>query len=259
VIRRALVYAIALVLLGACTGGGDAGPRSGPTGPPDVGLDVVREHAEQFDDDIPDRRAGSQEELAAATYITGHLQQAGYVVLLDAVPVRDLVRSTNVVARPPSGTDPEVVVAVRYDTSPSLPDGSEAIGVFLEVARALRVREREHSVGFVALGAESTDVGGGRLGSRRLAQELVDEGAEPTIVELQHVGPDADFTARGSVADDLIDVASRVGIDKPTPLKTLPDELIWQDAGFDYAFVGGTAEDIARVLLDYLSRLTSNP
>jgi hypothetical protein len=252
VIRRALVYSVALVLLGACTGEGDARPRSGPTGPPNVRLDVIREHAEQFADEIPERRAGSQQELAAATYITGHLQRAGYVLLLDAVPVGNLVRSTNVVARPPSGDVPAVVVAVPYDTAPGAPDHSEALGLFLEVARALRVREPEHSVGFVALGAESTEVRGGRLGSRRLAQELVEEGAEPTIVELQHVGRDADFTARGSVAGGLIDVASQVGIDKPPPLKTLPGELIWQDAGFDFALVGGTAEDIARVLLAYL-------
>lgn len=247
-IRRALVYAVVLVLLGACTGDGDARPRSSPTGPPDIRIDVVRDHADQFAVDLPDRRAGSQEELAAATYITGHLQQAGYVVLLDAVPVRDLVRSTNVVARPPSGADPDVVVAVPYDTSPEAPDYSEALGLFIELARALRVREPDHSVGFVALGAESS----GRRGSRRLAQEMIDEGADPTIIELQHIGPEADFTVRGPAAGDILEVATAFGEDAPPPLKILPDELIWRDAGFEFAFVGGTSEDLGPILLAYL-------
>jgi hypothetical protein len=121
-----------------------------------VQADVVDDHAAQFDDSLDDRLAGSQQEFAAATYILGHLQTAGYVPLLDPVPVQDLVRSTNVVAEPPSGERPQVVVTVAYDTRPESRPAGAALGLWLELARSLYARDREHAVEFVALGAERT-------------------------------------------------------------------------------------------------------
>ena len=250
--RCALTYLAVAVLAGACGGGGSAPPPSGPTGPPDVRVDVVREHAEQFSEDIPERRAGSQEELAAATYITGHLQQAGYIVLLDAVPVKNLVRSTNVVANPPSGDEPQVVVAVPYGSAPAAPDIPEALGVFLELARALRVRDPEHSVEFVALGAEFTDLAGGRLGSRRLAQLLLDEDVDPVVVVLDGVSDEAPLSIRGTAANEIAEAAGpRDGDGSAQDLS--PDELIWQRAGLDFAYVRGPPEEIGPLLLDYLA------
>ncbi len=137
-------------------------------------------HAQQFDEDLPDRRAGSEEEFAAATYITAHLQQAGYVVEFDAVPVANTVRSTNVLALPPSTNDPDHVVAVAYDAGGS----AESIATFLEVARALRVAVPDHSVEFAALGAEWAEVEGGNLGTRRLIKLLNDRELDPEIVYL---------------------------------------------------------------------------
>jgi hypothetical protein len=252
---RVLAWLVVAAQLGACSSDGAARPQSGPTGPPEVRLEVVRRHAEQFTDDVPQRRAGSQEELAAATYITGHLQQAGYVVLLDAVPVKDLVRSTNVVARPPSGADPKVVVAVPYGSSPASPDIPSSLGMFLELARALRVQFPEHSVEFVALGAEFTDLSGGRLGSRRLAQQLLDEEHDPIIVLLDEVSPEAsEFSARGRAGAEIMAIADQRGIDvPPSPLKTMPDDAVWKRAGFDLAAVRGSTSDVGPVLLDYLA------
>jgi hypothetical protein len=207
---------------------------------------VVREHAAQFAEDIPERRAGSQEELAAATYITGHLQQAGYIVLLDAVPVKNLVRSTNVVANPPSGNEPEVVVAVPYGSSPNAPGIPAAVGEFLELARALRVRVPQHSVEFVALGAEFTDLAGGRLGSRRLAQRLLDGDVDPVVVVLDGVSEEGGLSIRGPAADDIAEGAGGSAGDLS------PDETIWGRAGFDFAFVGAKPGELGPLLLDYL-------
>jgi Peptidase family M28 len=242
-------------MLGACSGDGAVAPPSEGTGPPEVSLDVVRRHARQFTEDVPERGAGSQEELAAATYITGHLQQAGYVVLLDAVPVRNLVRSTNVVARPPTGAEPKIVLATPYGSSPGAPDTPTTVGVFLELARALRAREPEHAVEFVALGAEFVDLAGGRLGSRRLAQRLIDEDQDPIVVVLEDVSfGDSGLTARGSAGADLMSLAEQEGIDVPPgPLKTMPDDSVWTRAGFDLAVVSGSASDVASTLLDYLT------
>lgn len=161
----------------------------------------MTQHASQFEDDLPHRPAGSQQEFAAATYITGHLQQAGYLVELDAVPVEDAVRSSNVIALPPSGEEPEIVVVVAYDTGAQNLDAGTSIGTFLEAARALRVVVPNHSVQFVALGAENTRLDGGSLGSRRLIRILQEDGVEPQIVRIGETEFEDPFVAAGFERD----------------------------------------------------------
>lgn len=97
--------------------------------------------------------------------------------------MRDQVRSTNVVALPPSGEDPSVVVAIPYDTGVSPGVDGEHIGLFLELARSLNVAAPDHRVAFVAMGAESAE----RRGSRRLTQYLLDEG---WTVRIFSIAPD---------------------------------------------------------------------
>ena len=202
-----------LFVLVSCTGGGTPRPTASPSGPPTIQPDVIARHAEQFDEDLPERRAGSQQEFAAATYITAHLQQAGYVVEFDSVPVANTVRSTNVVALPPSTEDPNVLVVTAYD------EGSDAgsIGAFLEVARALRVAVPDHSVEFAALGAESADVAGGELGSKRMIKLLQDRDLTPTVIAFE----------------------------LPSAARAL-----YEGAGFDYSVVEGRPEDLLDVLAE---------
>ena len=180
---RALALSLTLLLFGACTSDGVQlpDPSFTPEGPPQVQADVIARHAEQFESELASRPPGSQEEFAAATYLTGHLQQAGYVVRLEDVPVADTVRSSDVIAIPPSGESPEVVVTVSFDRPVGSPDddGSD-IGAFLEVARALRVEAGSHNVQFVALGAQSDDM----LGARRLARLLLDAEVKARVIHL---------------------------------------------------------------------------
>jgi hypothetical protein len=240
--------------LASCTTAGPQRPEVEPTGPPAVQVEDVEEHAAQFDDDLPDRRAGTQNEEVASVYLLGHLQRAGYVIRLDAVPVRNLVRSTNVVAVPPSTEDPAAVVVVPYDTGEDPEPTGASLGLFLELARALRVAVPDHSVEFAALGAEHSDVSGSRLGSRRLIQGLLDDDLDPVVIELLPPGDGTGFFARGSAAPGINDAAERVGVDfPPSPLKTMPDEQLWQRAGLEFAAVAGAPEDVGRVLLEYLS------
>jgi hypothetical protein len=188
---------------------------------------------------LRDRVAGSQGELAAATYILGHLQQVGYIVLLDAVPVSDLVRSTNVVARPPSGADPEFVVAVPYDA----PSDPRALGLWLELARALRVASPRHAVEFVALGAEQRSA----RGSRRLARQLVDENADPVIVT---IGPaDTCVAISGDVPADVDDAveASKSGCERA---RDEPKEDAFVGAGFEHFTISGPTSAVGRVLIE---------
>ena len=215
------------------------------TGPPEVRRGTVEEHASQFDEEEPVRRAGSQEELAASAYIVAHLTEAGYVSRLDAVPVEDLVRSTNVVALPPGGEEPQALVVVAYDSTEASPTGGDAIGVWLEVARALRAVDPDHSVEFVALGAEHTGVGGGRLGSRRLVRQMEDDGVAPHVIVIATEPADR-FTATGFAQREL-------GAASGAP--ALDDGEVFVAAGFETTTVAGPPEEVGPALLAYLSDL----
>ena len=223
--------------LGACES--EPPVDTSPSGAPTIEAGTVREHAQQFAEDVPVREPGSQEELAAASYILGHLQQAGYVPLLDPVPVEDLVESTNVVALPTEG-DPTTVVAVSYGSSAKDTGGGEAIGAFLELARSVNVANPEHHVAFVALGAEESPQLGSALGTRRLIQYLDDEGFAPHVITLEG-GPE--LTASGSLAGEV--VAGAESSDDPS-------DDVFEGSRLQHTTVSGPPEEVADALLDYL-------
>lgn len=248
---RVLGLALAALTLGAgCASDAPTRPDVAPTGPPSVRPDVVARHARQFDTELPERVAGSQQEQIAGTYLLGHLQLAGYAARLDAVPVANTVSSTNVIAVPPSGAPPSAVVAVPYDTTPGAPDNALSLGLFLELARALNVASPGHGVEFVALGAERSAAGPGNLGARRLAQLLREQHADPYVVLLSTVTPAGPVAARGDGAEAL-DAGGSQGLD-PELLETAE---VFRDAGFRAVVAGGGTAAVARVLLRLLQRL----
>jgi hypothetical protein len=215
---------------------------------------VVDEHAAQFDETIGDRPAGSQREFAASTYILGHLQQAGYVPLLDPVPVEDTVRSTNVVAPPPRGAEPRVVVTAAYDTAPGIDETGVTLGVWLELARALYARAPDHAVEFVALGAEHSQLYGGNLGSRRLIEFLRDDDLEPLVISIEALSEDGDAAlVFGLDAERVLSF----GQDLDVPVRRAEraddaDELFVQ-AGVSHVAVSGGAHPVADLLLELLA------
>jgi hypothetical protein len=256
--RLALALALAL-LAGACTSSdpsGDKGPAA--TGPPEIQLDVVTEHARQFDDEVPQRLAGSQDELVAASYISGHLQQAGYRVRLDDVPVGDLVESTNVVALPPGDGDVQFAIVVPYGTGAGVPPQGEDLGLFLELARALAVRVPDHHVQFVALGAEFAEGSGGSLGSRRYLKLLQENDEHPFVISPAVIAGGG-FASLGPAGDDLNSVAQKLGIPKARPLNDpllasyLRITQMYAEAEIGHAIAAGGAEEVSRVLLEFLS------
>ena len=220
-----------------------------PQGPPVIQLDIVRQHAIQFDVDIPDRPPGSQHELAAASYILGHLQLAGYSPRLDRVPVENTVNSTNVVAMPPGGDKPAFLITVAYDTDGSARQHGNEIGLFLEIARALTVADPDHQVGFVALGAESAF---GR-GTRRLAQFLIDEGVDPSVITIRNLtaNPDGVYTS-GSCA-----VSSGAAVGLGDDLGTCRGPILGGDvftsAEIEHTLIEGDFRSVGQVLFDFLS------
>lgn len=182
-ILRRPMKRLALVLLAssfvACAGAGNQeGPVPAPSGPAEIQYDVVRQHAQQFDVDLPSRLPGSQQELAAATYILGHLQLAGYSPALDAVPVSNQVQSSNVIALPPGGREPEVVVAIGYDATGRGRHTGGHLGLLLESARALNVSEPGHLVAFAFIAALTKD----ESGIAKLARFMASRGYEPELL-----------------------------------------------------------------------------
>jgi hypothetical protein len=249
VIGRFLTSLVLIGLLGAC---GRAGSGTGeiptPEGPPEIRYEVVRQHALEFDVDLPSRPPGSQLELAAASYILGTLQLGGYAPQLDRVPVADAVSSTNVVAFPPGGVDPEFLVTIGYDTPTSgrVQMGRE-IGLFLELARALTVVDPEHAVAFVALGAESAD----HRGTRRLAQFLIDEGVEPSIIWIRkdNVGPS--IWVRGACQGDSYPADS---FTTGRCADNTSFGYALDDAGFQLTTVAGDTDEMGRALFEFLTQ-----
>ena len=242
---------VLLLLLCACSPAPDPRPETGSRGPAHVRPEVVERHTQEFVTDLADRPAGSQAELAAATYVLGHLQQAGYTVRLDSVPVGDLVRSTNVVALAPSGKPPDAVVTVAYDSAPGdRAPAARAIGVFLEVARALRVRAPQHSVEFVGLGAENTARSGGHLGSRRLAKLLLERGERPVVITVVEVRKGGRVCARGFDAASLVDRAHGAPCE---PAQGRSGAVA--RAGLPHLLVGGGESALGRALLHYLATM----
>ncbi|MGH2755098.1 MAG: hypothetical protein ACRDLB_11780 [Actinomycetota bacterium] len=256
---RLVPFVGALLLTVACSGDVQRFEAQEVPGPPTVQIEVVEQHAEQFETDVHERPAGSEEEQIAAAYILGVLQQNGYFGRLDSVPVENLFRSTNVIAEPEGGgDDPAAIVVVPYGTGEDSPPNSAAIGLFLELARALNVAAPGHSVQFATVGAEYADVGSGALGSRRLARFLLDEERDPLVVQLVDISSDAErpFKAYGDAADEvnqiMLDVTGDEGITQEA-LDVDPD--VFEEAGFRRMLVIGRPDVAGPVLLRFLEEV----
>jgi hypothetical protein len=244
--RRFSPFLVALLLLVGCDGiGRSEGPQVTPSGPPEIDFALVRRHAEQFDVDLPNRPPGSQQEVAAATYILGHLQFAGYSPLLDAVPVKDQVQSSNVIAVPPTGVEPKVMVTVAYDTSGRGLDTGMGIGLFLELARAMNVAYPDHAVGFAALGAEEGD----RRGSAALASFFDEQGLEPSVISMQ-LGRGERRVIVGSCAGSLTDL---VPIEECAGGPARFDDDPFSAHGLQHTMVRGDPTGVGSILFRFLA------
>jgi hypothetical protein len=241
---RRLAAALCLVFT-ACSSGTELPINNEASGPPEVRPEVVARHAEQLDGELGERPAGSQREQIAAQYVLGHLQRAGYLVSLDTVPVGNLVESTNLIALPPSENDPKVVVTAPYDTPEGRATGGEEVGFLLELARAFNVASPDHDVEFAALAADSTGGQSGRLGSRRLVRDLLDENVSPAIVQISDIEEEDPVDALGPLGKEIVPSASR----------PIDDMGMFAQAGMERASVLGDPEELGALLIDYLEQV----
>jgi len=250
----AALVGLTIMLIGCSTTTPSRDSDVEPPGPPDVRPEAIEQHATQFADELPERPPGGNEEQVAASYILGFLQQAGYPGRLDGVPVADLVRSTNVIGTPPRGAKPEYLVAVPFGTPPNEALDAHSIGVFLEVARALAVRESGHAVEFVALGAEFAEQEAGTLGSRAMASLLHEESLDPQIIYLSPELSGDSFYAEGPLASEF-EPASSAG-SAPLHDAALAAAAAYRNEGFEVTMIDGDPEEVAAALLEFLSQST---
>lgn len=253
-VRAIIVSLVVIATCSACSGASNRAPEAQPSGPAQIQLDVVEEHARQFDEDLALRVAGSQQEFAASAYILAHLQRAGYVARLEPVPVSDLVRSTDVIAVRPGDEQPTVVVGVAYDNAPGAAPSGASLGLFLELARSLVIAQPQHSTWFVALGAQSTALQGGSLGTKALARLLSEEETAPLIVL---IGPASNaIVIGGSASEELSDYAMTVGaiaqFDHAPPVLPRRTERLFGRDDVRYATVEGPPDRIGPLLLGFL-------
>ncbi len=248
--RYVLAITLVLVATTACSGANEPGSVVGvpaPQGPPRIRDDVVARHAQEFDEDLSERPAGSQEEFAASAYLTAHLQQAGYIAHLEPVPVADLVRSTDVIAVPPGTEEPVAVVAIGYDTAPTDNPNGRALGMFLELARAALAADPDSSVWFAALGAQQVQ-GAEFSGSKVLLRYLTDEGVDPLIILLL---PDASPL---SVAGPTAHVEALVGEGRDAVAQIHPLDILGRD--YDALMVvSGRVDEAGGALFRFLRDL----
>jgi len=250
----ATLIVVSILALGCSPAPSPKSTSSEAPGPPNARPDVIERHATQFADELPERPPGGNEEQVAASYILGFLQQARYPGRLDGVPVADLIRSTNVIGTPPTGATPEYLVAVPYGTPPNEALDASSIGVFLEVARALTVRKPDHSVEFVALGAEFAEQEAGTLGSRAMASLLLDESLEPQIIYLSPELSGDSFYAKGPLASEF-EPASSEGT-ALLPEVALAAAAAYRTEGFEVTVIDGDPDEVAATLLEFLSQST---
>lgn len=222
---------------------GDLGRRD-VAGPPTPRADAIRGHAGQFDSEVPNRAAGSQQEQAVATYLLGLFQRNGYVVRLESVPVGDLVSSTDLIATPPGVDDPSPLVVVPYGAPEDGPGTGSALGVALEVSRALNVADLTHTIGFAAVGAEFTK-DEGPLGSRRLARLLEEQGSDPVMVVLASIADGVELAVEGPEAAAIFGVGGEVDTEFD----------VFAEAGFTRYLIQGPPEEVASLLMEGLAKL----
>lgn len=212
----------------------------------------MRTLAEQF----PGRMAGSERERAAAEYLAGRLADFGYAPSLQEFPVvyrgqpsvgaqarERAAMSQNVVAELAGSGDGLIIVGAHYDTSiarseeqaqagvggPELEgvdDNASGSGVLLELARRLAGGSPEHSIRFIAFGAEEV----GLLGARHVVAGMSDQQRERVLLMINidsiitgdrlyvHAGPltSASDPLAASARDELLEIAAGLDIELHT-------------------------------------------
>ena len=237
----------------------------------------MRALASQF----PGRMAGTAQERAAAEHLAERFAAFGYTPTLQAFPARYSFHpmgggqpgerdgvSHNVVAELSGRSDRLVIIGAHYDTAVTrsagqleagiggpelqgLDDNASGVGVVLELAARLAGQEPEHTIRFVAFGAEET----GLLGARHAVASLSAEARSRVVLMINidsiitgdrlyvHAGPAtyaldpghawARERALALAADLGIELTTNPGLNPDYPAGTgcCSDQMAFDEAG----------------------------
>ena len=208
--------------------------------------------AEQF----PGRMAGTAQELAAAEYLLERFNDMGYEARLQGFPVRYSfhpaggqtanerdARSANVIAELPGAGDRLIIIGAHYDTAVArnagqveagiggralqgVDDNASGVGVVLELAQRLAGTRPEHTIRFMAFGAEEV----GLLGARHAVGVMDNDerGRVDLMINIDsiitgdalyvHAGPAtyAADPAAGAAREQALQMAAELDIDLHT-------------------------------------------
>ncbi|TVS10127.1 MAG: aminopeptidase [Wenzhouxiangella sp.] len=231
--------------------------------------------------DFPGRMAGTDQERAAADHLAGRLSDFGYQPELVPFPARYSFHpmgaghareragtSHNVIAERPGRSDRVIIVGAHYDTAvarslaqaeagiggPELQgvdDNASGVGVILELAARLAEEKPEHTIRFIAFGAEET----GLLGARHAVSLMSAQERERVLLMINidsiltgdrlyvHAGPATYAADAGNgrardrvlaLADELgMAVATNPGLNPEYPAGTgcCSDQMAFDEAG----------------------------
>lgn len=183
-------------------GGTKASNTAGKPAPTDPA--AVKGVIEHLSGQVGPRVAGSQGELAAATYLKGELEKLGYSVGWQEFPLPGGGKSVNLVTADPGTADKYTfLVCAHMDTragSPGANGNASGCAGVLEFARSVRDVEHLTEIRFVIFGAKEDSGPGGRVsraGSKHyLGTQPENERAKVVgMVSLDtvSVGPEAHF------------------------------------------------------------------
>ncbi|ACB85679.1 M20/M25/M40 family metallo-hydrolase [Natranaerobius thermophilus] len=201
------------------------------------------EHILELSEEIGQRPAGSDEELEAAEYVKEEFEEYGYSTEFQEFTfyyeeTEENIDSKNVIATREGSTDKQVVMGAHIDTvdySETLgaDDNASGVGIMLEVAERFADIDTEHTLVFIAFGAEEV----GLQGSNYYVNQMTDEEIENTkaMINLDSLiagdkmyvydamsdtEMDGDLVQDNWILDDILKLADNLDLD----LNTSPGE-----------------------------------
>jgi Zn-dependent M28 family amino/carboxypeptidase len=146
----------------------------------EITTDQVMAHIEALSVNIGARQAGTDSEAAAADYITGQFESWGYEVEIQEFEFPDGGASLdgtsrNVIAVKPGADDQMVVIGAHMDSvtdGTGADDNASGVAVMLAAAEALATVDTQHTLVFVAFGAEEVDLNGSDYFVTMLADDV---------------------------------------------------------------------------------------
>ncbi len=145
--------------------------------------EIAYSYLKYFDQNLRERTAGSDQEVAAAEYIFEQLESFGYAPEYQYFSYlqgsNTSVNSQNIIVTKPGQSEETIIVGAHYDSvaTAGVDDNGSGVSVVLETVKRLYNVETPYTIIFVFFGAEEQ----GLRGSRAYVSNMTQEDIENTI------------------------------------------------------------------------------